>query len=151
MAAPTVQSTALLMAIIVGIPVLLAFWIRRLVRLLKRPVISWFRPKGGLVLPPESSLLRLGGFTPKGFVSGIEILNDNTTPMEFVVQTLQKHNQLDKKSAIRQMLRIHYKGGALLPTESRELADHIAASIAADAREHNHRLICRAVSAIAEV
>jgi ATP-dependent Clp protease adapter protein ClpS len=111
-------------------------------------MISWFRPSSGRILPADASLLQLRGFAPRGFVNGIEILNDNTTPMAFVVEILQKHIPLDKRSAIRKMLFIHYKGGLLLPVESRELAKHIAASITAEAREHNHQLVCRAVSVI---
>jgi len=148
MAAPTVESTALLMAVVVGIPVLLAFVARRIARLSKRPLVSWFKPPTGVILPADTSLLELRGFTPKGFGSGIEIFNDNTTPMEFVVGVLQKHTRMDRKTAMRQMLTIHYKGGLLLPLESRALADGIAASITADARAHNHGLICRAVTRV---
>jgi hypothetical protein len=37
------------------------------------------------VFPPETSLLQVEGFVPAGFLCGIEIMNDNLTPMAFVV------------------------------------------------------------------
>ncbi len=99
-----------------------------------------------VVLPPDVSLPALDGFIPQGFTDGIEILNDVTTPMDFVVEVLQKYVGLDKASSVRTMLAIHYRGGVLLPFDSREIANRVADSITIDAQQRNHNLICRAVS-----
>ncbi len=99
-----------------------------------------------MVLPPDASLLALDGFVPQGFADGIEILNDITTPMDFVVEVLQKYVGMDKASSVRTMLAIHYRGGVLLAFDSREIANRVAASITIDAQQRNHELICRAVS-----
>ena len=87
------------------LPLVLFFGLRWLFRWLARPPVSWFKPPGGTSFARDASLLQLPGFMPKGFVNGVEILNDNTTPMEFVVRVLQNHANLDRKSSIHTMRR----------------------------------------------
>jgi ATP-dependent Clp protease adaptor protein ClpS len=89
--------------------------------------------------------LALPGFVPSGFKCGLEILNDDRTPMEFVVSALGAHIGFDRKDAVRTMLTIHSRGGALLPMSSMEEASKAAQAITAQAAEHNYPLVCRAV------
>lgn len=98
------------------------------------------------VFPPETALLSRDGFTPSGFRCGIEILNDDRTPMEFVVAMLCTHLGFNEADAVRTMLYIHQRGGVLLPRDSFEDAKRIADAVTAEARTHNHPLTCRAVS-----
>ena len=98
------------------------------------------------VFPLDTSLLRMKGFAPAGFSCGIELMNDNLTPMAFVVSVLQNCVGLSEADALRAMLEIHRKGGALLPTASFEEAKRIADLVCAEARGNNHPLVCRAVS-----
>ena len=98
------------------------------------------------VFAPETSLLRTDGFLPTGFQCGIEILNDDRTPAEFVVSVLQSSAGLGRLEAMRTTLEIHKKGGVLLPMESFDKSKHIAELIVAEARGKNHPLVCRAVS-----
>jgi ATP-dependent Clp protease adapter protein ClpS len=99
------------------------------------------------VFPPETSLLRMKGFVPAGFLSGIEIMNDNLTPMEFVVSGLQNCVGLKETDAIRTMLEIHRKGkgGILLPMRSFEESRRVAELVTAEAHSKNHPSVCRAV------
>ena len=83
---------------------------------------------------PETSLLKRDGFLPAGFRCGIEILNDNATPMEFVVSVLQSYIGLDRNAAIKTMLTIHKKGGIMLPIDSFDESRRIAELISAEAR-----------------
>ncbi|HXV06507.1 MAG TPA: ATP-dependent Clp protease adaptor ClpS, partial [Burkholderiales bacterium] len=99
------------------------------------------------VLPPDTRLLSIEGFVPDGFVSGIEILNDRTTPMEFVVGVLMKDLEHNREQAVEIMLTVHRRGGLLIPVPTFEEATLIAERITLEAREHNHALICRAVNA----
>jgi len=109
---------------------------------------SFFTIKdNSIVLPREVSLVTLEGYTPCDFRCGIEIYNDNTTPMEFVVSTLEKHLNIKRKEAIEIMLNIHTKGGVVLPLASFDDANRIANSIMNDTKEKNHALFCRAVNA----
>jgi ATP-dependent Clp protease adapter protein ClpS len=98
------------------------------------------------VFPPETSLLQLKGFLPMGFVSGVEILNDNLTPMAFVVSVLQRNLGISESDAIRFMLEFHKKGGLLLPMPSFQEATRVAGAVSMESRNQNHPLICRAVN-----
>jgi ATP-dependent Clp protease adapter protein ClpS len=98
-----------------------------------------------VLLPPETSLLTLPKLVPAGFEQGVEILNDNTTPMEFVVAELGTHFELSHQESTRIMLNIHTRGGALLPMPSMEAAEKAAAGITAAAKKQNYALVCRAV------
>jgi ATP-dependent Clp protease adapter protein ClpS len=98
-----------------------------------------------VILPLDTSLLSLAEFVPLGFQCGVEFLNDNATPMEFVVSVLSSHLGLNRREAIRIMLTIHSKGGALLPTPSRAAAAAAALAITSEAASLGYSLVCRAV------
>jgi ATP-dependent Clp protease adapter protein ClpS/Zn-dependent protease len=104
-------------------------------------------PTSSRVLPPETRLLTLSEFVPDQFVVGVEILNDNATPMEFVVEVLARYLGLDRDKAIDVVLAIHHKGGILLPLSSLAAAETVAGGITRDAREKGLSLVCRAVEA----
>lgn len=99
------------------------------------------------VFDPATSLLTIEGLRPAGFVHGIEVLNDDTTPMEFVIHVLRSHAGLDQAAATAAMVQIHSRGGMLLPFVDRPSAEAVANAIALDARASGHCLLCRAVSA----
>jgi len=102
-------------------------------------------PLHGVLLPADTRLETVQGFLPENFVTGVEILNDAATPMEFVVDTLCRHLRMDRKSAIELMLTIHSKGGAMVPLASAEEALTVAAGVAADNQSSGYKLTCRAV------
>jgi ATP-dependent Clp protease adapter protein ClpS len=95
------------------------------------------------IFPPETSLLQLEGFAPPGFHTGIEILNDEKTPMQFVVDALTKHLQLDLQAAVDLMLRIHNTGGALVPMEDEGRARALADAVTSEAQAQGHPLVFR--------
>ena len=99
------------------------------------------------VFPPDTSLLRMKGFVPAGFSCGVEVMNDNLTPMAFVVSVLQACLGLNESDAIRTMLEIHKKGGVLYPLPSFAEAKRVAELVTAEANAKNHPLVCRAVRA----
>ena len=96
---------------------------------------------------PSTSLLGIHELVPAGFRIGVEILNDTTTPMEFVTEVLERHAGLAHDAATSTMLDIHMRGGVLLAFTSREAADAVAAAINQDVQARGHHLMCRAVSA----
>jgi ATP-dependent Clp protease adaptor protein ClpS len=73
----------------------------------------------------------------------IEFFNDDATPMEFVVNVLSDHLQLDRQAAINYMLGIHRTGSILIPCASYVDAARIVALISAQAREAGHPLRCQ--------
>jgi ATP-dependent Clp protease adapter protein ClpS len=99
------------------------------------------------VFPPETSLLSKVDLKPEGFVTGIEILNDAKTPMDFVVWTLSKNLRLESSQAMEVMLTIHARGGVLWSLESMKEAERVAAAITEDCHLRNQSLVCRAVDA----
>ena len=98
------------------------------------------------VFPSGTSLLAFPEFVPSGFSQGVEILNDDTTPMQFVTSVLSSCLHLSSADAERAMIDIHVSGGALLPTPSLAEAQRVAGEITAEAAKHGYPLACRAVS-----
>lgn len=97
------------------------------------------------VLPPDTSLKSIPELVPPGFTQGIEILNDDATPMDFVAQVLSTCLGLSRKDSVQMMLAIHTRGGALVPTPSLADAERIAAQISSEASRQGHPLVCRPV------
>lgn len=83
-----------------------------LIQAIRRILGVKLKPRQAIILPPDTSLLALPEYVPFGYKHGVEVLNDNATPMEFVVSALQDHVGLSKTDAIRTMLEIHWRGGA---------------------------------------
>jgi ATP-dependent Clp protease adapter protein ClpS len=98
------------------------------------------------VLPPGTALTDIPEFVPAGFAQGVEILNDNTTPMQFVIAVLVSCVGLGPEDSNSTMLDIHTKGGVLLPTSSLAEAQGIAAHLTEEAVKSGYPLACRAVS-----
>jgi ATP-dependent Clp protease adapter protein ClpS len=98
------------------------------------------------VFARNTRLAALPGFAKPGFASGLEMLNDNTTPMDFVVDVLERHVGMDRDTAVATMLEIHGKGGILLPTADLQAAEVIARTVGEEARSRQHLdLVIRAV------
>jgi len=109
--------------------------------------LAGLSPAQGPVFAPETSLLGIDSLRPRGFVQGVELLNDDTTPMDLVVHVLQAHVGLEPYAATAVMLDIHLRGGALVPLDSWEQAERVAAAVGAEVAAAGHRLACRAVRA----
>jgi ATP-dependent Clp protease adapter protein ClpS len=120
-------------------------FLRKLGRRTSVPVAGSGATPPSAILSPGTSLLTLPDFVPPGFKCGVELLNDNLTPMEFVVSMLSAHLSLPRKEAIRVMLAIHSNGGALLATPTRAEAEAVAGAITTAASLRGYPLVCRAV------
>jgi len=111
-----------------------------------RSIFGVVTPAAPVVLPPQTSLLDLSEFVPSEFQYGLEVLNDNGTPMEFVVSALSTHLGMSHNDSVQTMLSIHKRGGALLPMASLADAKRVAGAITAEAELQRFPLVCRAVS-----
>ena len=98
-----------------------------------------------VVLPPETSLLSIPELVPPNFHCGVEVLNDNSTPMDLVVEILQDQLKLTYSEAITAMLDIHRRGGRLFPTASLADARRLAEAFSVASNARGHSLVCRAV------
>ena len=68
--------------------------------------------------------------------------NDDYTPMEFVIDVLQKFFSYDIERATQLMLTVHYEGKAVCGVFSAEVAETKAAQVNDYARENEHPLLC---------
>ncbi len=72
----------------------------------------------------------------------VVMMNDDFTPMEFVVMVLQEHFQHDLDSATLIMLKIHHEGRAVCGVFSRDVAATKVEVVCTMARRFGHPLQC---------
>ena len=72
----------------------------------------------------------------------VMLLNDDYTPMDFVVEVLRQFFGLNEEQATDIMLDIHYKGKARCGTYSAEIAETKVNLVSNFALEHQHPLKC---------
>ena len=70
------------------------------------------------------------------------LINDDYTPMEFVVEVLVNVFAMDKNSATRVMLDVHTKGKGICGIYSYEIAETRVAQVTKMAKEYQHPLLC---------
>ena len=70
------------------------------------------------------------------------MLNDDYTPMEFVVLILQRYFAMDIEDATRVMLQVHQQGVAVCGVFTYEVAETKVAQVIDFARENQHPLQC---------
>lgn len=70
------------------------------------------------------------------------LINDDYTPMEFVIDVLQKFFSYDVERATQLMLRVHYQGKAVCGIYTAEVAETKAVHVNLYARENEHPLLC---------
>ena len=70
------------------------------------------------------------------------LLNDDYTPMEFVVHVLERFFGLNHAQAFEIMLTVHKKGIAVVGVFSHEIAETKVAQVMDLARQHQHPLQC---------
>ena len=70
------------------------------------------------------------------------LLNDDFTPMDFVITVLQRFFSLDTEQATRIMLKVHNEGRAACGVFSRDVAATKVEQVSAFARQHQHQLAC---------
>jgi ATP-dependent Clp protease adaptor protein ClpS len=72
----------------------------------------------------------------------IVMLDDDFTPMEFVVDVLQTFFGMSREKATQIMLTVHTQGKASCGTFTRDVAETKAAQVIKYARENQHPLMC---------
>lgn len=72
----------------------------------------------------------------------VVLLNDDYTPMEFVVQVLQSIFGMDRSTATRIMLEVHTKGKGICGVYTFEIAETKVAQVVGLAEQHQHPLLC---------
>lgn len=72
----------------------------------------------------------------------VVLVNDDYTPMEFVVEVLQMFFSIDRENATRIMLHVHTKGKGVCGLFTREIAETKVAQVNQYSRENRHPLLC---------
>ncbi len=70
------------------------------------------------------------------------LLNDDFTPMEFVVHVLEKFFRMDREKATRIMLHVHTQGKGLCGVFVKEIAETKVAQVNQYSRSSKHPLLC---------
>ncbi|HEY9381112.1 MAG TPA: ATP-dependent Clp protease adapter ClpS, partial [Burkholderiales bacterium] len=70
------------------------------------------------------------------------LLNDDYTPMEFVVVVLQTFFSMDRERATQVMLAVHREGMGICGVYPRDIATTKVEQVTAYARKHEHPLQC---------
>ena len=72
----------------------------------------------------------------------VVVLNDDYTPMEFVVMVIQEFFNKDRETATQIMLKIHLDGKGVCGVFSKDVAATKVDQVAEAARKHGHPLQC---------
>ena len=72
----------------------------------------------------------------------VVLINDDFTPMEFVVHVLEKFFRMDRSKATRVMLHVHTQGKGLCGVYVREIAETKVAQVNEYSRVNQHPLLC---------
>ena len=70
------------------------------------------------------------------------LLNDDFTPMDFVILVLQKFFSMDRERATQIMLKVHVEGRGKCGVYPRDIAATKVEQVSTFAREHQHPLAC---------
>ena len=87
-------------------------------------------------------LTRTKAKTKKPSLYKVLLLNDDYTPMEFVVMVLQQFFQRDLETATLIMLKIHHEGKAVCGVYPKDVAATKVELVVAAARRVGHPLQC---------
>ena len=72
----------------------------------------------------------------------VVLINDDYTPMEFVVMVLQEYFRLDLEAATQVMLKIHHEGRAVCGVFTKDVAATKVELVLTAARRSGHPLQC---------
>lgn len=70
------------------------------------------------------------------------LLNDDFTPMDFVVEVLRSFFNLDQEQAVQVMLHVHTRGRGVCGVFTREVAETKVTHVNEYSRSHQHPLLC---------
>ncbi|QJD30220.1 ATP-dependent Clp protease adapter ClpS [Methylococcus geothermalis] len=72
----------------------------------------------------------------------VMLLNDDFTPMEFVVQVLMLFFGMNEEKATQVMLHVHTRGVGVCGVFSKDVAETKVQQVNAHARQNQHPLLC---------
>ena len=97
---------------------------------------------GGGENPNTGVVVKARPRTRKPAMYKVLMLNDDYTPMEFVVHVLERFFAKTREEATRIMLHVHQKGVGICGVYTYEVAETKVAQVTSFARQHEHPLQC---------
>jgi ATP-dependent Clp protease adaptor protein ClpS len=70
------------------------------------------------------------------------LINDDFTPMEFVVQVLETFFRMNREKATQIMLHVHTRGVGVCGVYTRDIAETKVSQVNDYSRSHQHPLLC---------
>jgi ATP-dependent Clp protease adaptor protein ClpS len=100
------------------------------------------RRRAGEGTPGNAVITRTKPQTKKPSLYRVLILNDDYTPMEFVVHVLERFFNKDREAATQIMLHVHHHGIGECGVFTYEVAETKVTQVMDFARKHQHPLQC---------
>lgn len=72
----------------------------------------------------------------------VVLLNDDFTPMEFVVEVLMNFFSMSEEKATQVMLQVHTRGIGVCGVYTRDVAETKVKQVSDYSRQHQHPLLC---------
>ena len=98
--------------------------------------------KQGNNVPSTDVIVKIRPKTKTPSMYKVLMLNDDYTPMEFVVLVLEKFFGKNRSEATRIMLHVHQRGVGMCGVFTYEVAESKVSSVVDYARRHQHPLQC---------
>ena len=98
--------------------------------------------RGGEEGPGTGVIVKAKPKTKKPAMYKVLMLNDDYTPMEFVVHILQRFFNKNQQEATRIMLHVHKRGVGVCGVYTYEVAETKVTQVMDFARQHQHPLQC---------
>jgi len=100
-----------------------------------KPTFRTDSPKGEVVIKPRAK-------TQRPSLYKVLLLNDDYTPMEFVIHVLERFFSKSREDATRIMLHVHQNGVGICGVYTFEVAETKVAQVVDFARQNQHPLQC---------
>ena len=92
--------------------------------------------EGGLAVAPAKPKLK------RPSLYRVILLNDDYTPMEFVVEVLETFFTMNREQATQVMLAVHTQGKGVCCIYPQDIAETKASQVNQSARDNGHPLLC---------
>ena len=98
--------------------------------------------QGGGQGPGTGTVVKVRPKTQKPSMYRMLLLNDDYTPMEFVVHVLERFFNKSREAATEIMLHVHHRGVGVCGVYTYEIAETKVSQVVDFARRHQHPLQC---------
>jgi len=108
---------------------------RRVLGMAEKPTVRGDVPKGEIATKSRAK-------TQRPSLYKVLLLNDDYTPMEFVIHVLERFFSKNREDATRIMLHVHHNGVGICGVYTFEVAETKVAQVVEFARQNQHPLQC---------